>query len=54
MKTYELTVTITINDEVDEIGTYIAKDGHKQVELDMALGFTDPDFHNVVCKIKEK
>ena len=54
MKTYKVTVTFEIHDEEDEIGGFIAKDGQEQVELDMALGFTDPDFHNVTCKIKEK
>lgn len=54
MKTYKVTVAFEILDEGGEVETEMLKHGKEEVEREIALGFSDPNFNNVQCKVEEK
>lgn len=53
MKRYKLTLTFEFNDKREETEQCIQRKGLFYVEEQLAIGFSDPEFENVKCKLKE-
>ncbi len=52
MKEYIVTVEFTVKDD-GSIEKEIEKNGLDDCERNFAIGFSDPNFHNVICTINE-